>query len=374
MASLRPLLVLGTRPEAIKMASVIRAAQGRTDVAPIVCFTGQHKEMVEPVANYFGLRPDIDLEVMSPGQSLAALTSKLIERLDHTIIAHSPSCVVAQGDTTSTFAGALAAFYRRIPFVHVEAGLRTQSIWSPWPEEFNRRAASLITTLHATPTDVAADALRREGIAESAIKVTGNTVIDALLEAVARERANDDMYVRRYPQLQGRELILTTSHRRENHGAGLDEILRALRQLALDRPQTAVVFPVHLHPQVRAQTNEVLNGIENVLLLPPLDYPEFVWMMQRAKLIISDSGGVQEEAPSLRTPVLVTRDTTERPESLAAGATKLVGANTEAIVRESKRLLEDGDAYKAMQIAANPYGDGKSAQRIVDWMLERVPV
>jgi UDP-N-acetylglucosamine 2-epimerase (non-hydrolysing) len=355
------------------MAPLIKASQSHSDVAPIVCFTGQHKEMVEPVASYFGLKPDLDLEVMSPGQTLAALTAKLIERLDRAIVDTAPSCVVAQGDTTSTFAGALAAFYRRVPFVHVEAGLRTKSIWSPWPEEFNRRAASLITTLHAPPTEVAADALRSEGVPENAIKVTGNTVIDALLEAVSRERANDDVYVRKYPQLQDRELILTTSHRRENHGAGLDEILKALRQLALDRPKTVVVFPVHLHPQVRAQTHQVLGGIDNVLLLPPLDYPEFVWMMQRAKLIISDSGGVQEEAPSLQTPVLVTRDTTERPESLAAGATKLVGADAQAIVRESKRLLEDNDAYKAMQIAVNPYGDGRTAQRIVEWMLERIP-
>lgn len=367
---LRPLLVLGTRPEAIKMAPLINAARSRRDMEPVVCFTGQHKEMVEPVARYFGIAADLNLDVMQPGQSLASLTSKLMQGLDRAIIDRQPTCVVAQGDTTSTFTAALAAFYRRLPFVHVEAGLRTGNIWSPWPEEFNRRAASLITALHATPTSVAADALRREGIPDQAIRVTGNTVIDALLETVARERANDEQYLTCYPLLRDREVILTTSHRRENHGTGLDEILAALRTIAIERPQTAIVFPVHLHPQVQSQTREKLLGVDNILLLPPLDYPEFVWMMQRAKLIISDSGGVQEEAPSLKTPVLVTRDTTERPESLTAGATLLVGANRSNIVESARRLLANPTAYRAMQVDENPYGDGKTSDRILDWMVE----
>lgn len=370
---MKPLLVFGTRPEAIKMAPVVRACVARpSELEPIVCVTGQHREMLQQVTEYFGIKADVDLDVMSANQSLASLTARCIEGVDATIERYRPDCVVAQGDTTSVMCAALAAFYRRLPFVHVEAGLRTSNMMSPWPEEMNRRIASLATTLHCAPTKQSRNNLLTEGIVASSISVTGNTVIDALLWTVARERANDECWRDKYAWLSDRPMVLVTGHRRENFGSGFQNICRAIAELAGRFPTTWFVYPVHLNPNVREPVNAVLSEVSNIRLLPPLAYPEFVWLMDRSKLVLTDSGGVQEEAPSLRKPIVVMRETTERPEALEAGAVELVGTSINVIVGAVSRLLDDADEYRSRQIDVNPYGDGNAANRIVDWMLRRI--
>jgi UDP-N-acetylglucosamine 2-epimerase (non-hydrolysing) len=378
MTRIRPLLVIGTRPEAIKMAPVVaacRAHSARCDkhcaqIEPIVCFTGQHDEMLRQVTDYFCIQPDFDLKVMAPGQSLAQLTAKLVVALDETIEAAQPDWVVAQGDTTSVLAASLAAFYRRIPFVHVEAGLRTHNLAAPWPEEFNRRVASISTELHCAPTAKAAENLRREGVPPHQIRVTGNTVIDALLETQRREQKNDAFWSTKYNWLGTRDLVLVTVHRRENHGPALEDICAAIAQLAAEFPQTAFLLPVHLNPRVQEIVRDRLAGIDNLRLTPPLAYPEFVWLMQRSKLIVSDSGGIQEEAPSLKRPVVALREDTERGEAVDAGAVVCVGAETEQICSAVRQLLTNLKAYAAMQIEHSPFGDGHAAERIVEWILE----
>jgi UDP-N-acetylglucosamine 2-epimerase (non-hydrolysing) len=371
MTLLRPLLVLGTRPEAIKMAPIVAACRARAcEIAPLVCFTGQHDEMLRQVTDYFGIEPDFDLKVMSPGQSLAQLTSKLLLALDETITASEPDCVVAQGDTTSVLAASIAAFYRGVPFVHVEAGLRTRTLSAPWPEEFNRRVAGVSTALHCAPTARAAENLRREGVGARQIHVTGNTVIDALLATVARERENDGHWQAKYDWLQERELALVTVHRRENHGEPLAGICAAIADLASEFREMAFLLPVHLNPQVQDVVRRQLGGIDNLRLTPPLAYPEFVWLMQRSKLIVSDSGGIQEEAPSLRRPVVALREATERSEAVEAGAVVCAGSNPDSIRRTVRQLLTDGEVYRAMQIDRSPFGDGHAAERIIEWMLE----
>ena len=370
MPMLRPLLILGTRPEAIKMAPVVlECARRGGQLKPIVCFTGQHDEMLRQVTDYFGIHPDADLKVMSAGQSLAQLTARCLTSLDDLVEREKPDCLVAQGDTTSVLAASMVAFYRQTPFVHVEAGLRTGNLQQPWPEEYNRRVASITTTLHAAPTERAKDNLLREGIPAQQIRVTGNTVIDALLWTSERERKSS-AWPDRYGFLEGRQMVLITTHRRENHGGGLDQICRAIAELARIFPETAFVLPVHLNPYVKSTVEESLAGITNVHLLRPLPYPEFVWLMDRAKLILSDSGGVQEESPSLKRPVLVLRETTERQEAVECGAVLLVGSHCESIVAGATRLLKDEKAYKSMQVETSPYGDGRAAVRIVDWLLE----
>ena len=348
---------------------VLECARRSKDLQPVICFTGQHDEMLRQVTDYFGIQGHHDLKVMSPGQSLAQLTARCLTGLDELVQTEKPDCLVAQGDTTSVLAASMVAFYRQLPFLHVEAGLRTGNLQQPWPEEFNRRVASITTTLHAAPTQRAKDNLLREGIPASQIRVTGNTVIDALLWTSERERKSP-VWPDRYGFLQDRQMVLITTHRRENHGDGLAQICQAIGELARRFPETSFVLPVHLNPYVKSTVEASLGGISNVHLLRPLPYPEFVWLMGRAKLILSDSGGVQEESPSLQRPVLVLRETTERQEAVECGAVDVVGAERDGIVAAATRLLTDEAAYRRMQVTTSPYGDGKAAGRIVGWLLE----
>ncbi len=352
------------------MAPVIRNCVERPDVDPIVCFTGQHQQMLAQVAEYFEIEPHIDLELMRPNQSLSSLTARCLQRLDEVIEKQSPDCVVAQGDTTTVLAASMAAFFRQVPFVHVEAGLRTGDLYSPWPEEFNRRAAGITAAIHCAPTHEAAENLRRENVSDSAILVTGNTVIDALLWTVERERASADVWREKYDFLGEAEVVLITGHRRENFGPKLNAVCSAIAELASRFPDTQWVYPVHLNPNVRAPVHDLLGSAPNIHLTAPAAYPEFVWLMDRSRIIISDSGGVQEEAPSLKKPVLVTRDTTERPEAVHAGAVQLVGADKATIVETASRLLLDETEYVKWQIERNPYGDGVAAGRVVEAILD----
>jgi UDP-N-acetylglucosamine 2-epimerase len=363
--SLRMLCVFGTRPEAIKMAPVVLAAQRHQKVTPLVCLTGQHREMLDQVVRYFGLRVDHDLNLMQPNQTLSDLTARCLSMLSGVIDATRPDCIVGQGDTTTALCASVAAFYARIPFVHVEAGLRTDSIDSPFPEEFNRRVCSLTTALHCAPTEATRRNLLSEGYAPESVFVTGNTVLDALELAVQQERVNSAQWIQKYPEIAGRPMVLMTAHRRENHGDGIRNLCLAIAQLSRLFPTVQFVYPVHLNPNIRGPVFELLSGVANVHLIPPADYPEFIWLMDQATLILSDSGGVQEEAPSLRKPVLVTRESTERPEAVAAGATKLIGTDPDRVVREVSQLLTDRDAYESMQVDQNPYGDGKAAEKII---------
>ncbi|MGE0606051.1 MAG: non-hydrolyzing UDP-N-acetylglucosamine 2-epimerase [Pirellulales bacterium] len=367
MPPLRPLIVFGTRPEAIKLAPVIGECQRRRDeLDPVVCLTGQHRELLRPMVDYFAIPTDIELNCMVPGQSLAALTARCLASLDEVCERVRPDCVVAQGDTTTAMAASLAAFYRRIPFVHVEAGLRTGDLHSPWPEEMNRRVASLAAAIHCAPTCEAAANLLDEGVPDAAVHVTGNTGIDALLQTLARERRRGQAWLEKYRYLGRRPLVLVTGHRRENLGGGIERICQAIAALADRFGEVEFLYPVHLNPQVMQPVHRLLAGRPNVHLCPPASYPEFVWLMDRSKLILTDSGGIQEEAPSLRRPVLVTRDTTERPEAIAAGAAELVGTDTAVIIDRVSQLLTDPAAYAARQPSINPFGDGHAAERIVE--------
>jgi UDP-N-acetylglucosamine 2-epimerase (non-hydrolysing) len=368
------LCVFGTRPEAIKMAPVVQAAIRHPDVTPIVCLTGQHREMLDQVTQYFGISADVDLNLMQPHQTLSALTSKCLSGIADVIETYQPHCVVGQGDTTTAMCAGTAAFFASLPFVHVEAGLRTDDIRSPFPEEFNRRVCSLASALHCAPTETAASNLYREGYAAENVIVTGNTVIDALQWTVQKERADEHRWIEKHADLMNRRMVLITAHRRENHGDGIRNLCDAIRRLAEQFLTVMFVYPVHLNPNIRQPVYDILGGLPNVRLIAPAEYPEFVWLMDRATLILSDSGGVQEEAPSLGKPVLVTRDTTERPEALAVGATRLVGTNPDRVVDEVARLLIDKDAYARMQVDENPYGDGHAAERIVQLISERFAV
>ncbi|MFK7821265.1 MAG: non-hydrolyzing UDP-N-acetylglucosamine 2-epimerase [Planctomycetaceae bacterium] len=367
----RPLLVFGTRPEAIKMAPVVRACHQHNGIAPIVCLTGQHREMLDQVNSYFNITADDDLQVMSKNQTLATLTSKCITGIDSLIERHEPDCVVAQGDTTTVMAASMVSFYRRIPFVHVEAGLRTGNMQAPWPEEFNRRVVGLTAGLHCAPTETSAQNLLKEGTPAQFVHVTGNTVIDALLHTVEKERANNDQWDKKYSDLSGRKMVLITGHRRENFGGGFENLCHAIRTLAEQFTDTVFCYPVHLNPNVREPVNTILGETSNVLLTEPAPYPEFVWLMDRAHVILTDSGGVQEEAPSLKKPILVMRDTTERPEALEAGAVELVGTDRDRIVERVSLLLTNETEYASRQIDENPYGDGKASQRIADLLANR---
>lgn len=346
------------------MAPVIQACQQRSDVAPVVCFTGQHQQMLTQVADYFSITPDVNLDVMRANQSLSGLTARCLEGLDGVVQVHSPTAIVAQGDTTTVLAAALTAFYHRLPLVHVEAGLRTHNLDAPWPEEFNRRVASIASTVHCAPTERAATELRQENVPACQIHVTGNTVIDALLATVRRERVDAGRWRRRHPELTRPQMVLVTGHRRENFGDGMQAICQAIATLGARFKDADFVYPVHLNPNVRGPVHETLGGLPNVHLLAPADYPEFVWLMDRATLILTDSGGVQEEAPSLGKPLLVMRDTTERPEAVDSGAARLVGASTDRIVDEVALLLGDEGELARRRPTTNPYGDGQAAQRI----------
>jgi len=348
------------------MAPVIRECRRRPGtLEPIVCAAGQHKELLEPVIDYFDLRPDYRLDVMRPGQTLAELTSASLTAIDALLADLTPDFLVVQGDTTTAMAASLAAFYRSAPLAHVEAGLRTGDLRAPWPEELNRRIVGLSAALHFAPTGRAAEALRREGVPEPSIHVTGNTVIDALLWTLERERQRGGRWERKYAMLD-RRMVLITGHRRENFGSGLEAICRAIVDLSERFSDIEFVYPLHLNPNVLGPVRQMLSDRRNVRLIEPVAYPEFVWLMQRSTLILTDSGGVQEEAPSLRRPVLVTRETTERPEAVEAGAAELVGASVDTIVRRATALLTDEAEYARHQVAASPYGDGLAAKRIVD--------
>jgi UDP-N-acetylglucosamine 2-epimerase (non-hydrolysing) len=369
---LRPLLIFGTRPEAIKMAPIVQECRRRAgQIEPIVCLAGQHRELAEQVIEHFQLAPDEQLDLMTPDQAPASFVSAALLRLDALLERLLPDQVVVQGDTSTVLAASLAAFYRHIPLVHVEAGLRTGNLQLPWPEELHRRVATLVAALHCAPTERAAAALRAEGVPPERICVTGNTVIDALLATLARVRAEDSPWRQRYAMLGSRSMVLITAHRRESFGAGLERISAAILCLAERFPDLAFVYPVHPNPNVEGAVRRLLTGRDNIYLTPPAGYAEFVWLMDRSTLILTDSGGVQEEAPSLHRPVLVLRDKTERPEVIDTGAAQLVGTCTEPIVAAATRLLTDPAAYRAAQLAPNPYGDGHAAQRIVDLLLQQ---
>ncbi len=367
---------MGTRPEAIKLAPVVTALRASADFACSVVATGQHKEMFRQVTDQFGIAVDADLDVMRPNQTLAGLTSRLMEGIDRWLDRSQPDLALVQGDTTTVLCAALACFYRRIPIGHVEAGLRTGNIWSPFPEEVNRRLATPLVALHFAPTEAARAALLREQVPDAAIAVTGNTVIDALLMEVSAQQHDPALYAtvdRSLAALLGDDwaevpFVLITGHRRENFGQGFDEICGAIAGLATRFPTYRFVYPVHLNPNVQEHVNRLLGGFSNVRLMAPQGYRHFVALMSRCRLVLTDSGGVQEEAPSLGKPVLVMRDTTERPEGVAAGTALLTGPRADAIIHHAERLLTDHAAYEAMATARNPYGDGRAAHHIVERM------
>ena len=362
------LSVFGTRPEAIKMAPVVTALADAGDIEARVCVTAQHREMLDQVLQLFGIVPDYDLNVMKPGQDLHSLTAAVLSGLKPILEEFQPDLVLVHGDTTTTLSATLSAFYLKMAVGHVEAGLRTGNIYSPWPEEINRKVTSTITQLNFAPTELAKQNLLDENAAEGSIIVTGNTVIDALHLVVQRIDADRDLSDRLEAQFSlpaDRRIILVTGHRRESFGRGFAQICEALWRLA-KREDVQIVYPVHLNPNVKGPVEEKLSGLDNVHLIPPLDYLPFVYLMSRAELILTDSGGIQEEAPSLGKPVLVMRETTERPEAIEAGTVKLVGTDTDRIVNQVETLLDDKDAYQAMSFAHNPYGDGLATHRIIE--------
>lgn len=372
MITLKKILVIfGTRPEAIKMAPVIQALQARpADFAIRTCATGQHREMLDQVLVLFGITPDIDLDLMRPGQTLSGLSARVLAALDSVLIAEQPEWLLVQGDTTTVMMAALAGQHRQVRVGHVEAGLRTWDRRNPFPEEMNRVVADHVSDLCFAPTDTARDNLLREGIQGDAIRVTGNTVIDALLQVAARHWQPDPRSALALLPAD-REWLLVTAHRRENFGGPLAAICHALRTLASTLGHRIhIVYPVHRNPQVWDLVHASLGDHPGITLLPPVDYRELIYLMDRCRLVLTDSGGLQEEAPSLHKPVLVLRETTERPEALAAGATRLVGTDANRIVRETGRLLDDPAAYAHMAGAPNPYGDGHAAERIAEALLE----
>jgi UDP-N-acetylglucosamine 2-epimerase (non-hydrolysing) len=362
----RIVVTFGTRPEAIKMFPVVAALRetGQFDVKVVV--TAQHRELLDSVLALASLRPDLDLDLMQPSQSLDALSARILTRFGDALDALQPDRVLVHGDTLTTMMASLACYFRRIPVGHVEAGLRSGDIYSPWPEEVNRKVTGVIADLHFAPTAAAAAALHAENVNEELIHITGNTVIDALLFAQGKIAADPALAPAIAPlqdRFQGKRIIAVTAHRRENFGAGMVEIAKALQALAA-RDDVAIIYPLHPNPNVAEVMRPALAGHDNIALINPLDYLDFVAMMAASDIVLTDSGGIQEEAPSLGKPVLVMRDTTERPEGVAAGTAKLVGANTAVILAETNRLLDDPGAYQAMAKAHNPYGDGSASRQI----------
>jgi UDP-N-acetylglucosamine 2-epimerase (non-hydrolysing) len=368
------LVFMGTRPEAIKLAPVVAALRRSDDFTCTVVATGQHKEMFRQVIDRFGIAVDAELDVMRPNQTLAELTARLMTGIDGWLATASPDMALVQGDTTTVLVSALACFYRRIPIGHVEAGLRTGNIWSPFPEEANRKLATSLVTLHFAPTDSAREALLAEQVSAASIAVTGNTVIDALFmelamqgnDAAVRATIDRELAALLGSRWADQPFVLITGHRREHFGRGFEEICGAIAGLARTFPDVRFIYPVHLNPNVKRPVHQLLGELANVSLIPPQDYRNFVALMARSRLILTDSGGVQEEAPALGKPVIVMRDTTERPEGVAAGTALLTGPRAEAIIAHASRLLTDQCAYDAMASAQNPYGDGYAAGRIVD--------
>jgi len=362
------LTILGTRPEAIKLAPVIwELLKHRSQVESVVCVTAQHRQMLDQALQWFEIEPDIDLDLMQPGQSLGSFASRALAAVDEVMMEVQPDLVLVQGDTTTVMVSSLAAFYQRRPVGHVEAGLRTSRRDDPFPEEINRRVTSVLATYHFAPTQRAAEALRAEHVPDDAVFVTGNTVVDALLFTVSRPVRLDLGF-----DLDGRRLILVTAHRRESFGLRFEALCLAIRDIADQNPDVEIVYPVHLNPNVRNPAYRILDCCPRIHLLEPLRYEQFAHLMAQADLILTDSGGIQEEAPALGKPTLVLRETTERPEAIEAGTAILVGADRERIAAEAARLLHDPAAYGAMAKVAYPFGDGKAAQRIADIILAKL--
>ena len=372
----RILVVFGTRPEAIKLFPVIHALKSDPRFECIVCISAQHRQMLDQVLQIAGIVPDHDLDVMQPDQTLDALTARLLTGLGEVMDKVRPDRVIVQGDTATAMSGALAAYYRKVPVDHVEAGLRSYNIYHPWPEEVNRKIIGAMASLHFAPTETAAGALTKENVDPTRVHVTGNTVIDALHWVSARIEAEPSLasgLAELETRFAGKRIIGVTSHRRENFGDGMAGIAQAIRQIA-ERPDVAVIFPVHLNPNVRKVMNSALAGLDNVAMIDPLDYPHFARLINIAEIMLTDSGGVQEEAPALGKPVLVMRETTERPEGVEAGTAKLVGTDPTTIVTEISTLLDDRDSYEAMARAHNPFGDGHSSARIVELLANEIGI
>ena len=364
------LLIFGTRPEAIKMAPLVKEFQKHPELFETkVCVTAQHREMLDQVLAFFDIKPEYDLDLMKPGQNLYGLTATIIESLKKILEDFSPDYVFVHGDTTTTMAGSIASFYSGAKVCHVEAGLRTNNKLSPFPEEINRQITGRICDYHFAPTETSKSNLLKENISEDSILVTGNTVIDALIKSVEKVNETPSELVQDLSkQIGNQEVVLVTGHRRENHGGGFERICKALKRIAEDDINRLIIYPVHLNPKVQEPVNRILSGVNNVILIEPLAYQDFIWLMNRSKIIITDSGGVQEEAPSLGKPVLVMRDTTERPEAVEAGTVLLVGTNEDLIVSNALDLLKNEDKFVKMSKLHNPYGDGSASTRIVDFI------
>jgi UDP-N-acetylglucosamine 2-epimerase (non-hydrolysing) len=373
------LLVFGTRPEAIKMAPLVKEFQKDTiNFDTKVCVTAQHRQMLDQVLELFNIVPDYDLNLMKPGQDLYDITSNVLLGMKDVLSDFKPDIVLVHGDTTTTSATSLSAFYKQIKIGHIEAGLRTRNLLSPWPEEANRQITGVLANYHFAPTSTSQDNLLKENKDKDSILVTGNTVIDALLLALDKIKNNKTLEKQIISQLislnyeikEDRKIILVTGHRRENHGQGFINICTALKEIAIKNPTINIVYPVHLNPNVQKPAHEILANIENIYLIEPLQYEQFIYLMDKSYFIITDSGGVQEEAPSLGKPVLVMRDTTERPEALKSGTVKLVGTNTQKIIEEAQKLISNKIEYNKMSKSHNPYGDGKACEKIVEFLKD----
>ena len=373
----RVLLVFGTRPEAIKMAPLVKEFQKNTEYFETkVCVTAQHREMLDQVLELFEIKPEYDLNLMKPGQDLYDITSNVLLGMKGVLTDFKPNIVLVHGDTTTTSAASLASFYQQIEVGHVEAGLRTGDIYSPWPEEANRQITGILANYHFAPTITSKENLLKENKDSNRILITGNTVIDALFLALQKIKADRELEKQikneikslKYTIEKNKKIILVTGHRRENHGQGFVNICEALKEIAVKNPEFDIVYPVHLNPNVQKPVKEILSKIENVYLIEPLQYEQFIYLMDKSYFIITDSGGVQEEAPSLGKPVLVMRETTERPEALEAGTVKLVGTNKEKIINEAQELIDNTSAYEKMSLSHNPYGDGQACAKIVEFL------
>ena len=373
---MKVLTVFGTRPEAIKMAPLVKLMSKDDAFDAKVCVTGQHREMLDQVLELFDITPDFDLKIMRPGQDLTDVTTSILQGIKPVLTEFKPDIVLVHGDTATTLAASLASYYQQIPVGHVEAGLRTGNIYSPWPEEANRKLTGALAKLHFAPTEKSAQNLYNEGVATTSVFVTGNTVIDALLNVVDNITNSPDLETRFSEQFSfldnQKKLILVTGHRRESFGGGFERICEALAKIAKENEDCQIVYPVHLNPNVQEPVNRLLSDIDNITLIEPLDYLPFVYLMNRSFLILTDSGGIQEEAPSLGKPVLVMRETTERPEAVEAGTVKLVGTDVELITHEINALLSDRHYYEEMSFAHNPYGDGKASVRICDAIKQAI--
>ena len=373
---MKVLTVFGTRPEAIKMAPLAIKLAEQEGIDARVCVTAQHREMLDQVLGLFEITPEYDLNIMKPGQDLTDVTTNILQGIKPILADFKPDVVLVHGDTATTFATSLAAYYQQIAVGHVEAGLRTGNIYSPWPEEANRKLTGAITTYHFAPTETSQQNLLNEAVAPENITVTGNTVIDALLDVSAKLKndtaLNNEMADRFSFLNKDKKLILVTGHRRESFGGGFERICKALAYTAEQHPGCQIVYPVHLNPNVQEPVNRLLKGVPNITLIEPQDYLPFVYLMNQAHIILTDSGGIQEEAPSLGKPVLVMRDTTERPEAVSAGTVKLVGTDVDKITTSLNQLLTDEKAYEEMSFAHNPYGDGKACERIIEVLREKV--